>query len=97
MHAATVYSALGFFALGLHTLFIVWVTSGLRDALSAGVTLTAHRFTCLEILTELLPWRCLLTLLENWLEAKVGVQLYQGGFLFHYMDNWSIRMSRQPH
>jgi hypothetical protein len=24
--------------------------------------------------------------LENWFEAKAGVQPYQGGFLLHYLD-----------
>jgi hypothetical protein len=38
------------------------------------------------ILTELLPWPCPLTLLENWFEAKSGVQPYEGGFLLHYLD-----------
>lgn len=38
------------------------------------------------ILTELLPWPCPLTVLENWLEAKAGVEPYQGGFLLHYLD-----------
>jgi hypothetical protein len=38
------------------------------------------------ILTELLPWPCPLTLLENWLEGKAGVELNRGGFLLHYMD-----------
>jgi hypothetical protein len=38
------------------------------------------------ILTELLPWPCPLTLLENWFEIKAGVQPYQGGFLLHYLD-----------
>jgi hypothetical protein len=38
------------------------------------------------ILTELLPLPCPLTLLENWLEAKAGVQPYQGAFLLHYLD-----------
>jgi len=38
------------------------------------------------ILIELLPWPCPVTVLENWLEAKAGVQPYQGGFLLHYMD-----------
>jgi hypothetical protein len=27
-----------------------------------------------------------LTLLENWLEAKAGVEPYQSGFLLHYLD-----------
>jgi hypothetical protein len=26
------------------------------------------------------------TLLENWLEGKAGVEPYQGGFLLHYLD-----------
>ncbi len=38
------------------------------------------------ILTELLPWPCPLTMLENWLEQKAGVEPYQGGFLLRYMD-----------
>ena len=29
-----------------------------------------------------------LTVLENWLEAKAGVQPYQGGFLLHYLDKF---------
>jgi hypothetical protein len=39
-----------------------------------------------RILTELVPWSCPLTVLENWLEAKAGVQPYHGGFLLHYLD-----------
>jgi hypothetical protein len=27
-----------------------------------------------------------LTVLENWLEARAGVQPYRGGFLLHYLD-----------
>jgi Protein of Unknown function (DUF2784) len=38
------------------------------------------------ILTELLPWQCPLTFLENWLEAKAGVEPYRGGFLLQYLD-----------
>ena len=38
------------------------------------------------ILTELMPWPCPLTLLENWLEQKAGVEPYQGSFLLHYID-----------
>ena len=40
------------------------------------------------ILTELLPWPCPLTLLENWLEQKAGITPYQGGFLLHYLDKF---------
>jgi Protein of Unknown function (DUF2784) len=38
------------------------------------------------IAPELFPWPCPLTLLENWLEAKAGVEPCQGGFLLHYLD-----------
>ena len=38
------------------------------------------------VLTEVLPWPCPLTLLENWLESRAGVQPYEGGFLLHYLD-----------
>ncbi len=38
------------------------------------------------ILTELLPWPCPLTLLENWPEGKAGVEPARGGFLLHYLD-----------
>jgi hypothetical protein len=30
--------------------------------------------------------RCPLTLVENWLEQRAGIQPYQGGFLLHYLD-----------
>jgi uncharacterized protein DUF2784 len=41
---------------------------------------------CGGILTELLPWPCPLTLLENWLEGQAGVVPNKGGFLLHYLD-----------
>jgi hypothetical protein len=50
-----------------------------------GPPLASYRLPYLGILTEVL-WPCPLTLLENWLEAKAGVQPYQGGFLLHYLD-----------
>ena len=34
----------------------------------------------------MLPWPCPLTLLENWLEGRAGIEPYQGGFLLHYLD-----------
>lgn len=41
------------------------------------------------VLTEILPWPCPLTLLENWLEQRAGIDpaaSYGGGFLLHYLD-----------
>jgi hypothetical protein len=73
--------------LGLHLLFILWVIFGALAAFRRPLLRWIH-IACLiwGILTELLPWSCPLTLLENWLEARAGVTAYQGGFLLHYLD-----------
>ena len=82
-----VYSALAVFVLFLHALFIVWVVFGALVARSRPVLRWLHIASLVwGILTELLPWPCPLTVLENWLEAKAGVLPYQGGFLLQYLD-----------
>jgi hypothetical protein len=88
MHAPSgLYSALAVFVLFLHALFIVWVVFGAFLARSRPVLRWLHIVSLIwGILTELLPWPCPLTVLENWFEGKAGVQPYQGGFLLHYMD-----------
>lgn len=88
MHAAPgALSAIAVFVLFLHALFILWVVFGAFVARSRPVLRWLHIASLVwGILTELLPWPCPLTLLENWLEAKAGVGPYQGGFLVHYLD-----------
>jgi hypothetical protein len=88
MHAASdVYSVLAVCVLLLHVLFILWVVFGAWVTRSHPILRWLHMASLVwGILTELMPWPCPLTLLENWLEAKAGVQPYQGGFLLHYMD-----------
>jgi hypothetical protein len=88
MHAPSgLYSALAVFVLFLHALFIVWVVFGAFLTRSRPMLRWLHIVSLIwGILTELLPWPCPLTVLENWLEGKAGVQPYQGGFLLHYMD-----------
>ena len=88
MHAASgVYSALAVFVLFLHALFIVWVIFGGIVTDSRQVLRWLHIVSLVwGILTELLPWPCPLTVLENWLETKAGVEPYNGGFLLHYLD-----------
>jgi hypothetical protein len=88
MYAASgIYSALAVFVLFLHALFIVWAMFGALLTRSRPALRWLHVASLLwGILTELLPWPCPLTLLENWLEGKAGVQPYQGGFLLHYLD-----------
>src|SRR6266699_3573032 len=88
MHATTnIYSALAIFVLLLHALFILWVVFGALLTRSRSVLCCLHISSLVGgILTELPPWQCPLTLLENWLEAKAGVEPYRGGFLLHYLD-----------
>jgi len=91
MHAAvlgpTFYSALAVCVLFLHALFILWVVFGALLTRSRPILRWLHIISLVwGILTELLPWPCPLTVLENWLEGKVGVEPYQGGFLLHYLD-----------
>jgi len=90
MHAAVLassfYSALAISVLFLHALFILWVVLGSLLTRSRPILRWLHVGSLVwGILTELLPWPCPLTVVENWLEAKAGVQPYQGGFLLHYL------------
>ena len=81
------YSVLATAVLFLHGLFIFWVIFGALLVRSRPILRWLHIASLVwGILTELLPWPCPLTLLENWLEARAGVEPYQGGFLLHYLD-----------
>ncbi len=85
--ASNFYSALAVLVLFLHALFILWVVLGVLLTRSRPILRWLHVVSLIwGILTEVLPWPCPLTLLENWLEGKAGVQPEQGGFLLHYLD-----------
>jgi hypothetical protein len=88
MHIApNLYSVLAAAVLFLHALFIVWVVFGALLTRSHPILRWLHILSLMwGVLTELLPWPCPLTLVENWLEQKGGVEPYQGGFVLHYMD-----------
>jgi Protein of Unknown function (DUF2784) len=93
MHAASAFVASGFYAalatavLFLHALFILWVVFGALLTRSRPLLRWLHIASLLwGILAEVLPWPCPLTLLENSLEGRAGVEPYQGGFLLHYLD-----------
>jgi|SRR5580704_12825067 hypothetical protein len=93
MHAAAAfvasdfYSALATAVLFLHALFILWVIFGALLTRSHPILRWLHIASLVwGILTEVLPWPCPLTLLENWLEGRAGIEPYQGGFLLHYLD-----------
>jgi len=84
---SSLYSALAIFVLLLHALFIMWVVFGALLTRSRPVLRWLHIASLVwGILTELLPWPCPLTLLENWFEVKVGVEPYHDAFLLHYLD-----------
>lgn len=85
--ASNLYSAFAICVLLLHALFILWVVFGALVTRSRPVLRWLHIASLIwGILTEVLPWPCPLTLLENWLEGKAGVEPYQGGFVLHYLD-----------
>jgi hypothetical protein len=85
--ALNFYSALAISVLCLHALFILWVVFGALLTRTRPILRWLHIASLVwGILTELLPWPCPLTVLENWLEGKAGVEPYQGGFLLHYLD-----------
>jgi hypothetical protein len=71
----------------VHALFILWVVFGALLTQSRPALRGLHIASLVwGIFTELLPWPCPLTVLENWLETKAGIEPYQGGFLLHYLD-----------
>jgi hypothetical protein len=85
--ASGLYSSVARLVLFLHALFILWVVFGALVTRSRPVLRWLHIASLVwGILTELLPWPCPLTVLENRLEAKAGAQPYQDGFLLHYLD-----------
>ena len=85
--ASSFYSAAASSVLILHALFIVWVVFGALLTRWRPILRWLHIGSLIwGILTELLPWPCPLTLLENWLEGKAGLEPYQGRFLLHYLD-----------
>ena len=85
--ASGLYSSVAILVLFLHALFILWVVFGALVTRSRPVLRWLHIASLVwGILTELLPWPCPLTVLENWLEVKAGAQPYQDGFLLHYLD-----------
>jgi Protein of Unknown function (DUF2784) len=85
--ASNFYSALAISVLLLHALYILWVVFGALLTRSRPMLRWLHVASLVwGILTELLPWPCPLTVLENWLEGNAGVEPEKGGFLLHYLD-----------
>lgn len=82
-----VYSDLAAAILIVHAIFILWVIFGALLTISRPILRWIHVASLVwGVLVELLPWPCPLTLLENWLEVRAGIQPYSEPFLVHYMD-----------
>lgn len=73
--------------LAFHLAWILWVIFGAIWTRRRR-WLTALHMAALVwgMIAEAGPWPCPLTLAEQWLEARAGVQPYSGGFLLHYLD-----------
>lgn len=93
--ACNFYSVLATSILLLHALFILWVAFGALLTRKRPILRWLHIASLLwGVLTEVLPWPCPLTLLENWLEGKAGVQPYDRvGFCSITWISWSMRTS----
>ena len=84
---SNLYSALAISVLFLHALYIFWVVFGALLTRSRPILRWLHVASLVwGILTELLPWPCPMTLLENWLEGNSGVEPDRSGFLLYYLD-----------
>src|SRR5258708_8810562 len=85
--AAGFYSALATSVLVVHALFILWVILGAFLARSRPLLRWLHIVSLVwGIITELLPWPCPLTLLEDWLERRAGINPYHGGVVLHDLE-----------
>jgi hypothetical protein len=83
------YSALVTLVLFVHAFFLVWIVFGAFVARSRPLLRGLHVVSLIwGVFTEVLPWPCPLTLAENWLEQRAGIEPYQGGFLLHYLDKF---------
>lgn len=84
--AKSIYSALATIVLLAHGLFILWVIFGAFLTRRRRTLRWLHIASLIWAILAEFVWICPLTLLENWLEGKGGIQPYEGGFLLHYLD-----------
>ena len=73
--------------LAIHLTWILWVICGALWT-RGRPWLTGFHLASLVwgITVEVGPWPCPMTLLEQNLEARAGLQSYSGSFLVHYLD-----------
>jgi hypothetical protein len=73
--------------LAIHLTWILWVIFGAlwtrRRPWLTGFHLVSLAW---GIIAEVGPWPCPITLLEQNIEARTGLQTYGGSFVLHYLD-----------
>lgn len=74
------------FTLAAHLAYILWVIFGALVARRRWAQVLHIASLVYSIAIELGPWPCLLTLAENFFEARAGLVPYRGPFLLHYLD-----------
>ena len=73
--------------LALHLVWILWVLTGVLFTRGRLWLTTFHLASLVwGIIVEVGPWPCPLTMAEDWLEARAGMQTYSGSFIVHYLD-----------
>jgi hypothetical protein len=83
------YYVLACAVLAVHALFIAWVMLGAAFARRRPPLRWLHIASLFwGIFIEVAPWPCPLTVAEQWLEVRAGLNSYQGGFLLHYLDRF---------
>ena len=71
----------------IHLLWILWVILGWIVTRNRPLLRWVHIGSLLwGILTEVGPWPCPLTIVEQWLQHRAGPPSYQGSFLIHYLE-----------
>jgi hypothetical protein len=81
------YSALATLVLAIHLAWILWVIFGWLLCRNRPVLRWFHIGSLIYgVFIEIAPWPCPLTLLEQSLETRAGVEPYRGPFLVHYLD-----------
>lgn len=71
----------------IHLLWIVWVIFGALWTRGRRFLTVAHILSLMwGIIVEASPAPCPLTLVEDFVQQRVGAPSYQGGFLLHYLD-----------
>jgi len=84
---ASIYRLLAIAVLTAHLVWILWVVAGWLGTRRRPWLGGFHVLSVVySLLIEILPWPCPLTILEQGLEARAGIEPYREPFLIHYLE-----------